>query len=160
MIREMRASDVPAVAELAQQKRLQYETYEPQFWRVAASATEIHTEFLAGMQEDPDVLSLVAVEEDVVLGYVVARLVPAPPVYDPGGPAAYVDDFSVRAPGLWGTVGLGLLRHAQRELASMGAVQVVVVCGHRDDAKRQMLQEAELSLATEWYVSELGRTER
>ncbi len=41
--------DVDVIADLIQAKRLQYENYQPIFWRVAPSARDNHLGFLAKM---------------------------------------------------------------------------------------------------------------
>ncbi|MDQ3466160.1 MAG: N-acetyltransferase [Actinomycetota bacterium] len=159
MIRKMSPSDVPQVAALAQQKREQYQDYQPQFWRVADNAVGLHTPFVEHMVNDDSFVAFVATEGDEITGFVTGRLVPSPPVYNPGGPAAYIDDFHVASPDLWATTGRDLLRVVTEQLASRGAAQVVVVCGHRDQAKRAALSASGLSLATEWYVGSTGSRE-
>ncbi len=72
-----------------------------------------------------------------------------PPVYAPGATAT-IDDFAVTADA-WATVGVELVRR-RSSAAALKVTQLVVVCGHRDEAKRSMLQDLGLSLASEWYV--------
>jgi GNAT superfamily N-acetyltransferase len=149
----MRCDDVATVARLAQQRRQQYAKYEPQFWRIADDALAVHTSFIERMVADEDVVTLVAAgADDDLIGFVIGQLVPPPPVYDPGGPSGFIDDFVVAAEEQWPTVGRDLLQHAAEALRSRGAVQVVVVCGHLDEAKRGAMAAAGLSLASEWYV--------
>ena len=50
--------------------------------------------------------------------------------------------------------GRELLAAARQAAEERGAVQTVVVCGHRDEAKRRMLAGEGFSLASEWYVRE------
>jgi hypothetical protein len=83
---------------------------------------------------------------------VIAELRPAPPVYDPGELTALVDDFVVADPEDWPTMGQALLDEALRRATTRGAVQSVVVCGHRDEPKRAWLRDSGHSLASEWYV--------
>lgn len=84
-----------------------------------------------------------------------AQLVPAPPVYDPGGLTCSIDDFAVADPDLWASVGVDLLREVQRAAGQRGAAQVVVVCGHQDHAKRAALDNCALTIASEWWVKAL-----
>lgn len=84
-----------------------------------------------------------------------AQLVPAPPVYDPGGLTCSIDDFAVADPDLWASVGVDLLREVQREAGQCGAAQVVVVCGHQDHAKRAAPDNCALTIASEWWVKAL-----
>jgi hypothetical protein len=44
-IRKAQQPDVPAMIELAEKKRREYETYQPVFWRVAADAREKQTPY-------------------------------------------------------------------------------------------------------------------
>lgn len=152
MIRAMRVDDIAQVAGLAQVRREEDSIYQPQFWRVAEGAVEAHTSFLAMLVEDAAVVTVVAVDGNDVLGFAIGRVVPAPPVYNPGGPSGRIDDFVVREPGCWDTVGAELLAHARQALASLGAAQIVVVCGQRDDPKRRALLAQGLSVASEWFV--------
>jgi hypothetical protein len=46
---------------------------------------------------------------------------------------------------------------AVRQVARrQGAVQIVVVCGHLDDAKRSALASSGLQIASEWWVAPLS----
>ena len=96
-------------------------------------------------------VSLVAEVDDAFAGFVIATVGPAPPVYDPGGLAAMVDDYAVVGD-TWDTTGRALLAAVTERVRERGAAQVIVVCGHRDEAKRSALQRAGLSLASEWYT--------
>ena len=98
-------------------------------------------------------IALVSAADDGHLdGFVIAALTPAPPVYDPGGLTAVVDDFMVERPELWSSVGRALLDRVIEEAEPRGAVQTVVVCGPRDEPKRRMLTTAGHVVASEWYT--------
>lgn len=151
----MRVDDIEQVAAIAENRRQQYATFQPQFWRVAPDALEKHAAFLRLLASDDSVVSLVADQRATVTGFAIGRLVAAPPVYNPGGASGYIDDFTVADETAWETVGLALLRKATGLLAAMGAAQVVVVCGARDTQKRNALTSAGLDVASEWYVGTL-----
>ena len=55
----------------------------------------------------------------------------------------------------WETAGTRLLEEAGHRARERGAVQAVVVCGHRDEVKRRMLAVMGYGIASEWYVREL-----
>ncbi len=150
------AADVPAIAALAQDMRLAHEKVQPRFWRVAAGAREVHEPYLAHLVQDPAVISLVAKSDGVLVGYLVATVVDAPPVYEPGGPTGLVDDFAVASEVLWDSAGRDLLAEARVQLAGRGARQVVVVAGHHDEAKLRALLGAGLSRASEWLVADVA----
>jgi hypothetical protein len=57
------------------------------------------------LRRDKDTLFAVAEVADRVQGFVIARLVPSPPVYEPGGTTCLVDDFTVADVQMWPEVG-------------------------------------------------------
>lgn len=155
-IRPAALSDVDAVVSFAAARRAQYQGYQPTFWRPAADAAARQRPYLAGLVEDPAVITLVAVaDHDEVIGFVIATVTQAPPVYDPGGLTCMVDDFTVADPRNWDTIGVDLLRAVSHTAAKRGAAQVVVVTAHLDEAKRAALAASGLSLASEWWVRPL-----
>jgi hypothetical protein len=103
------------------------------------------------------VIALVHERDEEIDGFVIASLVPAPPVYDPGGLTCLIDDFTVAAPALWPTAGEALLAEVGRRAKARGAVQFMVFCGHEHEPKRAMLAAAGLSLATEIHVGPVDR---
>ncbi|HEX6683185.1 MAG TPA: hypothetical protein VF062_10335 [Candidatus Limnocylindrales bacterium] len=154
MIRIARSADLDLIVPLGAARRAEYEGYQPQFWRAAASAERVHRDFLAALIDDEGWGSFVS---EPFTGYVFARLVPAPPVYDPGGPSCFVDDFAVTSPELWLTEGRALLDAAARWGAARGAAQLVVVNGERDQPKAGLLAALGLSIASTWSVASLPR---
>ena len=104
-------------------------------------------EYFATLLTDPDALVVVGCRGGVVEGFAIARLMPPPPVYDPGGLACVLDDFTVREAGQWFDLGKFLLEAARDWAAARGAAQVVVVTAHLDKPKRAALEAAGLSIA-------------
>ena len=82
-------------------------------------------------------------------------MVDAPPVYDPGGPSCVVDDFAVADLEDWSKVGPTLIDAVREWGAGNGATQLVVVVAQADGAKRAVLQESNLTIASEWWVGAL-----
>jgi hypothetical protein len=144
--------DVDDVAALAARRRKDYELQQPRFWRQAQDALTRHTSYLHGLIDEPEHIFLVTGDGERVRGFVIGRLVPAPPVYDPAGLTCLVDDFAVESGDAWEPVGLRLLHDMARAAAARGAVQVVVVSGRHDEPKRRALQAAGLVPATEWWI--------
>lgn len=144
--------DLRDILNLANAKRLEYETYQPVFWRVAADAIAQQADYIASQIADEEVITLVATSESKLVGFIIGRLVPAPPVYNPGGLTCSIDDFVVYKNDLWETVGADLLDQVRKVAVSKGAVQVVVVCGHLDEPKRKALEKSSLTIASEWWV--------
>jgi GNAT superfamily N-acetyltransferase len=153
-IRKAQASDVDRMVELSEQKRIEYQAYQPTFWRKASNSREKQAPFLTRLIDRDNVIALVHEREGAVDGFLIAALVEAPPVYDPGGLTCLIDDFAV-AGADWQGAGAALLAEASRQAQERSAAQVVVVCGHKDGPKREMLGASGLSIASEWYVGEI-----
>ena len=88
-------------------------------------------------------------------GFLIATMQAAPPVYDPGGLTGVIDDFCMAEERYWPKAGSALLNEAMRRARERGAVQVVVVCPHRDQAKLTLLAAEGLSVASEWHTRPL-----
>ncbi len=153
-VRTATVGDAPRMAELAELKREQYKHHAPVFHRPKPGMREAHAEFLASLIRNTDrhVALVNEAGDGHVDGFLVAGLSPAPPVYDPGGLTALVDDFMVEREELWATVGRRLLERAIEETRPRGAVQTVVVCGPHDAPKRAMLVESGHIVASEWFT--------
>lgn len=153
-IRDALPGDVEALVGLADRQRARHAEWAPVFHRPAADAADVHRPWLASLVERDEVCVLVHEDElGGVDGFVIATLVPAPPVYDPGGMTCSIDDYTVAYDGLWSTVGVALLTGAQEWARARDAVQVVVVVSPRDTAKRDVLIEAGLFVVTEWLTA-------
>ena len=94
--------------------------------------------------------------DGVVEGFIIGSLVPAPPVYDPGGLTCSVDDFVV-AEKAWRSVGEKLLGAVAAEARARGAAQMVVVSAQLDTKKRDMLSSLAYTVASEWWVKPLKK---
>ncbi len=152
-IRPATGEDIIRMVELSDLKRTEYAQYSPVFWRKAEGASEKQRPFLLAQLERENNIVLVSEEEDNIDGFLIASVVGAPPVYDPGGQVCMVDDFAVSSPAKWQTVGLALLTEATAQAKERGAVLSVVVCGLLDEPKRAMLRAGGASIASEWYTS-------
>ena len=150
-IRAATQSDVAAMTDLAACRRKQYARYQPVFWRPAAGARDKHRTYLAGLVADSQVITLVSEEDSQVTGFLIATLVPAPPVYDPGGLTCQIDDFTVAHDERWTATGPALLTEGLAQAARRGAVQAVVVTAYIDHPKRQALRSCGLEVASEWW---------
>ena len=148
--------DIDAVAALAADRRRDYEAHQPRFWRQADDALVRHKAHLHGLVDEPDHVFLVAGETSHVSGFVIGRLMPAPPVYEPGGLSCVVDDFAVARADAWASLGLLLLGDLSLAARARGAVQVVVVAGRHDEPKRRALHAAGLVVASEWWTGPIS----
>lgn len=151
-IRAAREADIPSMVAIAETKRIEYEGYSPVFWRKAPDSSPKQEVYFQRLLTGADIIALVAEAESTLLGFVIGAITIAPPVYNPGGPVCIVDDFAIANPTEWNSVGAALLAAVEREAKARGAVLSVVVCAQRDQAKREVLQRAGLTVASEWHV--------
>jgi GNAT superfamily N-acetyltransferase len=152
-IRPAQQDDVAAMTALAAVRREQYARYQPLFWRPAAGAQDKQRPYLARLVASDEVITLVSDHGGEITGFLIATLTPAPGVYDPGGLTCQIDDFVVAPVTRWPTAGTELLRAGLAEAGRRGAVQAVVVTGHLDHPKRQVLRACGLEIASEWWVT-------
>jgi len=138
---------------LSDLKRTEYERFSPTFWRKAEGASEKQTVFFQALLQQPNVAVFVSEESTEMDGFIIVKVFPPPPVYNPGKYVSMVDDFVVREPEQWATFGVALLTAAREWAEEQGASLSVVVCGHQDEPKRAMLRNLGFSLASEWYVN-------
>lgn len=82
-IRGAEARDVTAMVELSEQKRLEYQAYEPRFWRKAADSREKQTPYLERLLTGERTLAFVHERDAGIDGFIIGALMDAPPVYDP-----------------------------------------------------------------------------
>ena len=151
-IRYAQLIDIPYMVELSEQKRLQYQSYQPTFWRKAKNSRQVQLPYLEELVSKENIIALVYEQDGQIKGFVIAMLHSAPPVYEPEGTTCTIDDFCVANQEDWSTVGTALLREVDCKAKDQGAVQIVVVCGHLDQAKREMLALESFTIASEWYV--------
>lgn len=154
-VRLAESFDIPRIVELHEQRRLQYQEYQPALWRKAEDSAEEDRAYLESAIADATVIALVHDRGGTVDGAIVGVLSHLSPMYDPGGPVCVVDDFVVASQELWNTVGVKLLNAMAREAHKRGAVHLTVSCGYQDRLKRTMLALHGCTIATAWHVRDL-----
>ncbi len=146
------ASDISAIVTLSHAKRLLYEKAQPQFWRYAEGAEESQEKWFKELLTRDDYIILKAETNGEVVGFVIGQIIRAPEVYDPGGLTLMVDDFCVRNPQMWQTVGIQLISELKNLAKPIGSNQILVVCGAHDRPKMQLLKTLNLQITSHWYV--------
>jgi len=154
-IRRATASDLAAVVAIIESQRKQYQKFQPAFWHKAADSAATTQAFFAKLLGEPDTYFLVSTEGREILGFLIARKVPAPPVYAPGGDTWLIDDFAVAEPRHWLGIGEALLSHVSTLLHEHGGAQIVAVCADRDLAKAEVLRRSDLTIASSWWTKPL-----
>ena len=154
-IRRATASDLDAVVAIVESQRRQYQKFQPTFWHKAADSAAMSKTFFSKLLSEPQTSFLVATEAGQILGFLIARKFPAPPVFAPGGDTWLIDDFAVSEPRHWLTIGEALLSHASTLLHEHGAAQIVATCADRDLAKAEVLRRSDLTIASNWWTKPL-----
>ena len=153
IVRSAILSDVPLFVRFSYSKRLDYEKAQPQFWKYAGdSAEDSQKKWFEELLTRDDYIILTATRHDVVVGFIIGKLMPAPEVYNPGGLTLMIDDFCVETESDWRSVGVGLITEIKNLAKAKDAVQILVVCGAHDDRKRIFLKSIGLTVVSEWYV--------
>jgi hypothetical protein len=152
-VRPSVVEDVTAMVDLVEQRRKQYETYQPVFWRKAENSAQMSKMFFSALVANDAVTTLTAVEADELVGFAIVLETPAPPVVDPGGPTVTLDDFCVKTPDRWPDVGAALLSEVRDTGREKRWRQLVVICADADLEKKQFLQTCGLSIASNWLTA-------
>lgn len=153
-------NDIAEMVVLSEQKRTEYAHYQPLFWRKAEDSAEKQEAYFYHLLEQDHIILLVSEADTGIDGFIIASIMPAPPVYDIGGLNCMIDDFCVTDEETWFTIGRELLGQARQTAKELGAVQLVVVTGHHHEAKRAFLSEMGLSLASEWYTAGIDTSKK
>jgi hypothetical protein len=152
-VRPATAEDIPACVAMVGAHRELLQSYEPRFWRKSAVAEPMTQAFFGHLAGDPKVTFLVCDKGGTIEGFLIAMPQAAPPVFDPGGPTALIDDFCVASPELWPTVGQALLDETRARLRATGFMQLVMVSPYRHEEKKALAQANGLSLASNWWTT-------
>lgn len=152
-IRYAAEADLAAMVALIEQRRFEYEQYEPVFWKKASDSAEKTEPFFKSLLTNERATALVAYDDEQLVGFLIAINTPAPPVYEPGGTTILVDDFCVADASLWPSVGRSLLDQLEVIGREAGWRQYVVVSGKADQSKSEFLTSTHLSLASTWWTT-------
>jgi hypothetical protein len=158
IVRSAILADIPSFVRLSYIKRLSYEKAQPQFWKYAGgSAEDSQAKWFSELLTQDDYIILTAVYHDVIVGFIIGKLMPAPEVYNPGGLTLMIDDFCVKTESDWVSVGGLLVTEIKNCAKAKDAAQILVVCGVHDDQKRIFLKNMGLTVASEWYVGGINK---
>ena len=147
-IRTATASDVPRILEIGEQKREQYETFSPVFWRKASTPRETFGPFITSQVESETNIALVSETNGDVSGYLIAQ---CRNLAD-----GYVDDYATANPITdWPTVGASLLTEAVRQAGARDVTAFTIVTGHADAPKRAAVESLGFHLGKNWLVKPL-----
>lgn len=140
-VRQMTEQDLRWLVEAARGRRESLVSYAPRFWNPAPDATAKHRSYLAGLIEDPNVLTVRTSN-----GYLIAS---------EQGPTWLVDDAHVTDAGDWRVEGAQLLRHAQDRHGALRFVAPTCEPSRMDAARAVGLRPVEY-----WWHRDLDPVRR
>ena len=149
-IKTAKIEDIQKMVAFSHEKRLQYSKIQPNFWKMADSSDEIQAEWFKELLNDETIIAFVADE-----GFIIGKIINPPEVYD-AGLTLMIDDFCVQNDDIWLTVGKNLLEKCIESAKEKGAKQILVVCGHHDKNKKELLDIMGLNIASNWYTNLLS----
>lgn len=155
LIRRAEEMDIGAMARLAETFREKLEAWQPVYWRRAEGSAELSENYFRQLMANEENCALVNEDYAGVDGFLIATLVDAPPVFDPGGKTCLIDDFAVAEDELWATVGEALVERASAWAKTKGATQTVVITPLDYDAKLGFLKGRDMTPAASWWVKQL-----
>jgi len=147
--------DIGAMARLADAFRARLEAWQPVFWKRAQGSLALSEDYFRFLMQSEDNCALVNEDYAGVDGFLIATLVDAPPVYDPGGKTCLIDDFAVAEDEMWASVGEALVERASEWAKSKGATQTVVITPLAYDAKLSFLKNRDMTPTASWWVKPL-----
>lgn len=148
-IRKAVVDDIPRMVDLSEQKRIQYQEYQPVFWRKAQNSLEMQKPFFEMQITNNDVIALVYAKQNEIQGFVIANA--------RSKKECNIDDFCVANASEWSIVGKALMEAVGYQAQERGVTNYLVVCGHLDQPKRAMLLDFGLSLDRYWYTAPIER---
>lgn len=154
-VREATPNDMPTLLSLAADRCAHFAKYQPVFWRSAPEAAQVQEQFFGQVFADPGVLALVHERDGAVDGFLIAVLMPPPPIYAPGGPLCSIEELWVAGGADWEGAGRALLDAAAQAAKASGAVQIVVVCARLNEGERALLSGSQYGVAAEQWVATL-----
>lgn len=143
-IRKATLDDVNRMVDLSEQKRTQYQEYQPQFWRKAPDSRAQQIPYFENQVQEEDRALLVHEADGELDGFVIANL--------RRNRACSVDDFALADERHWDTVGQSLLQAVGEVAQQRGIEDYEVVCGYMDEPKRRMLSNFGLTVDRYWYT--------
>jgi len=149
--REATLSDVDAIVRLIEDRRVQLEKWEPNFWRKSAGSAEMSRSFLSQQVDVSETSLLVAISQEKVNACLLFKPTFVPPVYNPGGTTWMVDDFVVRD-GDWDIAGEALLEALKSLTIVPHGGQLIFPVPYQDADASVFLEKHELSPTTVWWT--------
>jgi hypothetical protein len=151
MTRKAVADDIPAMVALSDRDRTRREKSDLEFFRKNPAGAQFQALFFKTQLESDRIIAMVDEDAGRLRGFVIASIMQAPPVYDPGGLTILIDDFTIADENEWNSVGLALLEHVKTEGKVRGAVGVVTICARGDDLKHRWLERIGTRVVSEWH---------
>lgn len=156
-IRPANEDDLPWIMSLCELGRIQKNTLHPIDYQNPADYCRRRQAELAKLLANPQSICLIRDRYSEPIAFLIAQMLNAPPVYAPGGPVCFVDEFEVVRPQDLAVSGSQLLEECRRIARQRGAVLQRVISTAGDLDREEFLLSAGFTIASTWYY---GRTDK
>lgn len=147
--------DIGGMVALIEARRERLARYQPVMWARAPHAADASSGWYTILLSQPDTIAMVAHDEAGLAGMAIALLQSPPPVYQPGGPVCFLDDFaSVEGP-RGDRAALVLLDAITAEGRRRGAALMIAVAAAADETLAGLLRLRGLAPASQWWAKPL-----
>jgi hypothetical protein len=140
-VRRATADDLDAVAVLTRRNRHQLAAWEPDFWRMAEGADQLHALWLAHLLTSSDAVARVVVDDGEVAACAICVRQPA---------QWFADDLATATDERWADAGRLLLEH-------IGERPVLTCVPHRDGARATAVRDAGWAHVSDYRTLRLDR---
>jgi len=141
------------IVSLSYKKRFEYSKVQPLFWKMAHNSNEEQAEFFDYViQQKQRYISLLHLNNGIN-GFIIGDISGIPEHFKPKK-ICKVDDFALKSPTAWDTIGKTLLLNLSVKLPE-DVDQFNVVCGAHDSDKKKVLSDLNLNLSYNWWTASL-----
>jgi hypothetical protein len=151
MIRSALRTDIDRTVDLGVQQMHRLESHRNPFYATGPGLADYLRAAYSGLIETADAVALVEESPKGLEGFLLGKLVNAPPVYDPGGRVCLIDHFWVEGSASWPTVGVGLVGAANTRIRELEGVLSRIECQWKDEGRRMFLSSNGFTVASDWY---------
>lgn len=154
-IRPATLGDIGGMVALMEVRRERLARYQPVMWARSAHAADASSGWYTILLSQPDTIAMVADDGAGLAGMAIALLQTAPPVYAPGGPVCFLDDFATADGSRGDKAALLLLDAIMTEGKRRGAALMLAVAAAADEAHGGLLRLRGLAPASQWWSKPL-----
>ena len=143
------------VVSLSYHKRFEYSKVQPLFWKMAHNSNAEQAEFFDYVIQQKQKYIPLLHFNNGINGFIIGDIGGIPEHFKPKK-ICKVDDFALKSPKVWDTIGKSLLLNLSLKLPD-DVEQFNVVCGAHDVDKKKILADLSLKLSYNWWTAPLDK---